>query len=95
MKYMLLIYGDEQALSETERQDCYANEKKKGTLRFNSVMSPRKRRGVLDIRHAKTGESPFSLSNDTIFCAEYHRLTKIVKYHIWGCRFWSCPATIL
>jgi hypothetical protein len=23
MKYMLLIYGDEQALSETERQDCY------------------------------------------------------------------------
>jgi len=24
MKYMLLIYGDEQALSETERQDCYA-----------------------------------------------------------------------
>lgn len=24
MKYMLLIYLDEQALSETERQDCYA-----------------------------------------------------------------------
>ena len=24
MKYMLLIYGDERALSETERQDCYA-----------------------------------------------------------------------
>ena len=24
MKYMLLIYGDEQALSEPERQDCYA-----------------------------------------------------------------------
>lgn len=24
MKYMLLIYGEEQALSETERQDCYA-----------------------------------------------------------------------
>ncbi len=24
MKYMLLIYGDEQALSEVERQDCYA-----------------------------------------------------------------------
>ena len=24
MKYMLLIYGDEQALSETERQECYA-----------------------------------------------------------------------
>src|ERR671926_365069 len=24
MKYMLLIYGDEQALSETERKDCYA-----------------------------------------------------------------------
>lgn len=24
MKYMLLIYGDEQALSEAERQDCYA-----------------------------------------------------------------------
>ncbi len=24
MKYMLLIYGDEQALSEKERQDCYA-----------------------------------------------------------------------
>ena len=24
MKYMLLIYGDEQALSDTERQDCYA-----------------------------------------------------------------------
>ena len=24
MKYMLLIYGDEQALSETERQNCYA-----------------------------------------------------------------------
>ena len=24
MKYMLLIYGDEKALSETERQDCYA-----------------------------------------------------------------------
>jgi hypothetical protein len=23
MKYMLLIYADEQALSETERQDCY------------------------------------------------------------------------
>jgi hypothetical protein len=23
MRYMLLIYGDEQALSETERQDCY------------------------------------------------------------------------
>jgi hypothetical protein len=23
MKYMLLIYGNEQALSETERQDCY------------------------------------------------------------------------
>ena len=23
MKYMLLIYGDEQALSEVERQDCY------------------------------------------------------------------------
>jgi hypothetical protein len=23
MKYMLLIYGDEHALSETERQDCY------------------------------------------------------------------------
>ncbi|MGH8645533.1 MAG: YciI family protein [Gammaproteobacteria bacterium] len=23
MKYMLLIYGDEQALSENERQDCY------------------------------------------------------------------------
>src|SRR5437867_3466352 len=23
MKYLLLIYGDEQALSETERQDCY------------------------------------------------------------------------
>ena len=23
MKYMLLIYGDEQALSETERKDCY------------------------------------------------------------------------
>jgi hypothetical protein len=23
MKYMLLIYSDEQALSETERQDCY------------------------------------------------------------------------
>ena len=23
MKYMLLIYGDEQALSEAERQDCY------------------------------------------------------------------------
>jgi len=23
MKYMLLIYGDEQALSETELQDCY------------------------------------------------------------------------
>ena len=23
MKYMLLIYGDEQALSDTERQDCY------------------------------------------------------------------------
>ena len=23
MKYMLLIYGDEQALSESERQDCY------------------------------------------------------------------------
>jgi hypothetical protein len=23
MKYMLLIYGDEQALTETERQDCY------------------------------------------------------------------------
>ena len=24
MKYMLLIYGDEQALSDTERKDCYA-----------------------------------------------------------------------
>jgi hypothetical protein len=24
MKYMLLIYGDEQALSESERQACYA-----------------------------------------------------------------------
>lgn len=24
MKYILLIYSDEQALSETERQDCYA-----------------------------------------------------------------------
>ena len=24
MKYMLLIYHDEQALSESERQDCYA-----------------------------------------------------------------------
>ena len=24
MKYMLLIYLDEQSLSETERQDCYA-----------------------------------------------------------------------
>lgn len=24
MKYPLLIYGDEQALTETERQDCYA-----------------------------------------------------------------------
>lgn len=24
MKYLLLIYGDEQGLSETERQDCYA-----------------------------------------------------------------------
>ena len=24
MKYMLLIYGDEQDLSEAERQDCYA-----------------------------------------------------------------------
>jgi hypothetical protein len=24
MKYMLLIYSDEQALTETERQDCYA-----------------------------------------------------------------------
>jgi hypothetical protein len=23
VKYMLLIYGDEQALSESERQDCY------------------------------------------------------------------------
>ncbi|HSE58325.1 MAG TPA: YciI family protein [Nitrospiraceae bacterium] len=23
MKYMLLIYGDEQALSDTEREDCY------------------------------------------------------------------------
>ena len=23
MRYMLLIYGDEQALDETERQDCY------------------------------------------------------------------------
>ena len=23
MKYMLLIYGDEQALSEAEREDCY------------------------------------------------------------------------
>jgi len=23
MKYMLLIYGDEQVLSETERQECY------------------------------------------------------------------------
>jgi hypothetical protein len=23
MKYMLLIYGDEQALSETDRRDCY------------------------------------------------------------------------
>ena len=23
MKYMLLIYGDEQALTESERQDCY------------------------------------------------------------------------
>ena len=23
MKYMLLIYGDEQALNETERKDCY------------------------------------------------------------------------
>ena len=23
MKYMLLIYGDEQALSDTERQECY------------------------------------------------------------------------
>jgi hypothetical protein len=28
MKYMLLIYGDEQALSETERQDCYAESTK-------------------------------------------------------------------
>ena len=25
MKYMLLIYTDEQALSETERQQCYAD----------------------------------------------------------------------
>ena len=24
MKYMLLIYSDERALSESERQDCYA-----------------------------------------------------------------------
>ena len=24
MKYMLLIYGDEQALTDTERQECYA-----------------------------------------------------------------------
>ena len=24
MKYMLLIYGDEQALTEAERKDCYA-----------------------------------------------------------------------
>jgi hypothetical protein len=24
MKYMLLIYGDEQALSDTERKECYA-----------------------------------------------------------------------
>ena len=24
MKYMLLIYGDENGLSETERKDCYA-----------------------------------------------------------------------
>lgn len=24
MKYMLLIYGDENALTETERKDCYA-----------------------------------------------------------------------
>jgi hypothetical protein len=24
MKYMLLIYGDEKALSESERQECYA-----------------------------------------------------------------------
>ncbi len=28
MKYMLLIYGDEQALSETERQDCYSESTK-------------------------------------------------------------------
>jgi hypothetical protein len=28
MKYMLLIYGDEQALSESERQDCYAESTK-------------------------------------------------------------------
>jgi len=28
MKYMLLIYGDENALSETERQECYAESTK-------------------------------------------------------------------
>ena len=28
MKYMLLIYGDEHALSETERQDCYVESTK-------------------------------------------------------------------
>ena len=28
MKYLLLIYGDEQALSETERKDCYAESTK-------------------------------------------------------------------
>jgi len=28
MKYMLLIYGDENALSEAERQDCYSESTK-------------------------------------------------------------------
>jgi len=28
MKYMLLIYGDEHGLSETERQDCYVESTK-------------------------------------------------------------------
>jgi hypothetical protein len=75
MKYMLLIYGDEQALSEAERQECYKESKElahqlklEGRYLGTSPLQPTVTATTVRVREGKhlVTDGPFSEAREQL-----------------------------
>src|SRR6202041_573276 len=90
MKYMLLIYGDEQAWTESERQNCYGASiqlahdlKAKGQIVSTSPLQPACRATSVQVRGCKrfVTDGPFAETREQLggfFMVEARNLDEVI-----------------